>query len=92
MIKALAKLKVFCVSEFHSEALLHEGANTERRWKKWLENFKCCLTFEEVQNQEGATFRKRVALLAIGGQTLRELFNTLPSHQQMRHTKHSQQH
>ena len=76
MANTLANLKA-CVPEFDPEAILEEGTNTERRWQQWLENFECCLTFEGVTDPDGGASKRRAALLAIGGQKLRELFNTL---------------
>ena len=76
MSNTLANLKA-CVPEFDPEALTDDGVNMERRWKQWLENFECCLTFEGVTDPEDGPSKKKAALLAIGGQKLRELFSTL---------------
>ena len=76
MANTLANLKA-CVPEFDPEAFLDEGINTERRWKQWLENFECCMTFEGVADPDAGPSKKRAAILAIGGQKLRELFSTL---------------
>ena len=76
MANTLANLKA-CVPEFDTEAMLDEGVNIERRWTQWLENFECCLTFEGVEDADNTPSKKRAALLAIGGQKLRELFGTL---------------
>ena len=76
MTNTLANLKAY-VPEFDPEALQTENINMERRWKQWLENFECCLTFEGVTDPEEGPSKKRAALLAIGGHKLRELFATL---------------
>ena len=76
MSNTLANLKA-CVPEFDPENLTDEGSNAEKRWKQWLENFECCLTFEGVTDPAAGPSKKRAALLAIGGQKLRELFATL---------------
>ena len=65
MQNTLANLKA-CVPKFDPEALLDDGVNTERRWKQWLENFKCCITFDSVTDQPNVPSKKKAALLAIG--------------------------
>ena len=72
-----------CVKEFN----LDDFGDTQdvfKQWILWLENFECCVDFEGVKEEtteEGSDAvppsRKRAALLAIGGQKLREIFKTL---------------
>ena len=76
MANTLAILKA-CVPEFDPKTLSDEGLNVARRWRQWLENFKCYLTFEGVTDPDEEPSKQRAALLAIGGQKLRELFSTL---------------
>ena len=63
--------------EFNPDSLVDEASNTEKRWTQWLENFDCCLEFEGVTDPATGASKKRAALLAIGGQQLRDLFKTL---------------
>ena len=77
MANHLANLKS-CVPEFKTG----EQGNTAKQWEMWLQNFECCLEFEQVtddfKDENGRTVsKKRAALLAIGGQQLREIFSTL---------------
>ena len=76
MSNTLANLKA-CIPEFDPEVLLDGKVNIGRRWKQWVENFKCCITFEGVTDQPDAPSKKKTAPLAIAGQKLRELFSTL---------------
>ena len=76
MANTLANLRA-CVPEFNPDSLIDEGSNTDKRWKQWLENFECCLEFEGVTDQPNEKSKKRAALLAIGGQQLRDLLKTL---------------
>ena len=78
----LANLKA-CVKEFNPYDFGHTQ-NVSKQWILWLENFECCLDFEGVKEEtteEGSDVvppsRKQAALLAIGGQKLREIFKTL---------------
>ena len=66
----LAQLKQVC-KEFEVRECQLE--NKEKRWKVWLENFECCLEFEGIEEDK----KKRAALLAVAGASLRELFRTL---------------
>ena len=76
MSNTLANLKA-CVPKFDLEVLLNDGVNTERIWKQWLENFKCCIAFQGVTDQPDAPSKKKAVLLAINSQKLWELFSTL---------------
>ena len=78
----LANLKA-CVKEFNPDDF-GDTQNVSKQWILWLENFEYCLDFEGVKEEtteEGSDAvppsRKRAALLAIGGQKLREIFKTL---------------
>ena len=55
-----------CVQEFSLDHI--EGTNHHRRWTNWIENLENCFAFEGIEP---------AALLALGGQALRELYKTL---------------
>ena len=42
------------------------GVNVKKRWKKWLENFKCCITFDGDNNQPDGPLKKKADLLPKG--------------------------
>jgi hypothetical protein len=66
----LANLRA-CVQEFDTEESC-DVQNLARKFKSWLENFEACADFEELSDN-----RRRPALLALGGEKLRELIKTL---------------
>ena len=67
---ALANLRS-CVKEFSLDQI--EGTNHHRRWANWIENLEYCFAFEGIELED----KKKAALLALGGQALRELYKTL---------------
>ena len=78
----LSNLKA-CVKEFNPNDF-GETQNISKQWILWPENFECCLGSEGVKEEtaeEGSDAvppsRKRATLLAVGGQKLREIFETL---------------
>ena len=76
MANALANLRA-CVEEFplhHSE---EDTTNTHKRWLMWIENLEYCFTFEGLDDGADAVTKKKAAMLALAGQPLRELYNTL---------------
>jgi hypothetical protein len=66
----LANLRA-CVQEFDTEES-GDVQNLARKYQSWLENFEACADFEEVIDN-----RRKPALLALGGEKLRELIKTL---------------
>jgi hypothetical protein len=60
-----------CVKEFDTEQTA-DVQNLCKRFESWLTNFEACAEFEDVP-----TGKKKPALLAVGGEKLRELCTTL---------------
>ena len=60
-----------CVSEFDPDQTT-DIQNMSKRYVSWLENFEACTQFEEVPNA-----KMKPALMAIGGEKLRELCKSL---------------
>ena len=60
-----------CVKEFSLDQI--EGTNNHRWWTNWIENLEYCFAFEGIEYED----KKKAALLALGGQALRELYKTL---------------
>ena len=67
---ALANLRSR-VKEFSLDQI--EGTNHHTRWTNWIENLEYCFAFEGIESED----KNKAAVLALGGQALRELYKTL---------------
>ena len=80
MANALANLRS-CVKEFQIQDYEESTSNLHKRWSLWIENLEYCFTFEGLDTAPAGgvnpEIKKKAALLALGGQQLRELYNTL---------------